>query len=287
VWVQGSANGTYLGRFCLKGPSALPASVDANTPSTTTSYFGTVPASWVRKGLQLLVTAGASRKVITASELKIGPAPELTFVTLDWMLYGDTVPTPLPAGFASEFSAKLPLTRVQYSAFPQQVVVGALPIPPRSDGYSPTGTVGAQPAMLATSNPHCTAADKLAGTCAGWSGYGVLGAVLSMTGKLQAANGMDRLSHWYGALSLNRHVGGGLGGGVTGSGDDYGLTFNHELGHAFDMPHWGDNLYTRSTNASQKHPYTGGFLNASGQPVGGGYGNSWGYDPLGDRKSVV
>ncbi|MEX8519193.1 MAG: M66 family metalloprotease [Leptothrix sp. (in: b-proteobacteria)] len=282
VWVQGSAGGVYLGKFCLSGPATLPASVNAATPSPATSFVGMLPASWVRKGLQLQISAGRSSKLMTTTELKVGAAPVLTFVTSDWMLFGDTEPTPLPSGFAQEFAAKLPLTKVQYSAFPLQIPVAQLPIPPRSDGYSPTGVVGSQPAMLATTTPHCSAADKSAGTCAGWSGFGVLTAVRSMTNKLQGANGTDRFSHWYGALSKNRHVGGGLGGGVTGSGDDYGLTFNHELGHAFDMPHWGDNLYDRvAAGATQIHPYTGGVMNLStNQANGGGFGNSWAYDPL-------
>jgi hypothetical protein len=71
-----------------------------------------------------------------------------------------------------------------------------------------------------------------------------------------------------------------LGGGVTGAGDDYNLVFNHELGHAFDMPHWGDSLYDRTAaGATQVHPYTGVLSNA-GKPRGGGVGNTWAYDPL-------
>lgn len=41
----------------------------------------------------------------------------------------------------------------------------------------------------------------------------------------------------------NRKMGGGLGGGNVGAGDNDELVLNHEAGHAFDRPHWGDNLY--------------------------------------------
>jgi hypothetical protein len=282
VWVQGSANGSYLGRICLSGPSTLPASVDANTPSSSTSFVGTLPASWMKPGLQLQISAGKSISTVTAAQLKIGAAPVLTFVTADWLLFGDTQPTPMPAGFAQEFASKLPLTGVQHSVFPATISVSQLPIAPRGDGYTPTGSAaGNAAAVVATSVSHCSPADKTAGTCTAWSGFGVLAAVRSMTGAIQKANGMDRLSHWYGAESLNRHAGGGLGGGSVGSGDDYDTIFNHELGHAFDMPHWGDSLYTRvASNATQIHPYTGQVLDAPGVPHGGGYGNSWAYDPL-------
>ncbi len=281
VWVQASANGTYLGRICLSGPTSLPTSTASSTPSLATSYTGTLPAAWIRPGLTLSVQAGQSVKTLSAATLKVGAAPVLTFVTMDWMLFGDTVPLSLPSTFGSEYASRLPLTAIQHSVFPVQVPTSNLPIAPRADGLTANGATVTLPAQIATGKPHCSNADKMAGTCTPWSGYGVLDAVRSMTYTIQVANGMDRYSHWYGALSANQSVGGGLGGGVVGSGDDYKLTFNHEHGHAFDMPHWGDSLYARAaTTATQMHPYTGQFLNASGQPLGGGFGDTWAYDPM-------
>jgi Peptidase M66 len=280
VALRGSASGTDLGSFCLTGPSTLPQTVDESTPSPSTSYVGTIPAAWLRAGLQLTLTAGASTKTFTAAELKVGAAPELTLITSDWLLFGDTEPTPVPAGSNAEFAAKLPLSKVRYGAFPVNMALKYLPVPPRGDGFSKNGTATAQPALLADSLPHCSDADKTAGTCAGWSGFAILAAVRDLTGALQAANGMDGVSHWYGALSKNRTVGGGLGGGHTASGDDYSFTFNHEAGHTFDMPHWGDGLYSRvAADADQAHPYTGSYVEA-GKAIGGGFGNSWAYDAL-------
>ncbi len=279
VKVTASANGTVLGSLCLKGPATLPAAAP-ETPSLTTSYVGALPAAWLRKGLQLTVAAGASSKTLSVAELKIGAAPVLTFVTADWLLFGDTAATPIPAGFGAEFSSKLPLTKIQHSVFPLPLKIAELPVGPRSDGYTPTGVVGAQPAVVATSTPHCTSTDKTRGTCTPWSGFGVLDAVRSLTYRLQVANGLDGVSHWYGALSKNRQVGGGLGGGVVASGDDYSRTFNHEFGHTFDLPHLGGILYDRvAEGATAIHPYTGAYLDG-GKPVGGGFGNSWAYDPL-------
>jgi hypothetical protein len=281
VSVKGSVNGTDLGTFCLAGPSTLPGSIDEAQPSAANSFTGTVPGAWLKPGLQLVVAAGSASKTLSAAELKVGPAPELTMVTTDWLLFGDTEATPVPGGFRPEFAAKMPISKMRYVDFPIKPSLTQLPIGPRSDGTSPTGVGGNQPAVLATSLQHCSDADKAAGTCTRWSGFGILGAVRDLTGALQAANGMGSLSHWYGATSKNQHVGGGLGGGSTASGDDYSYTFNHEAGHMFDMPHWGDSLYSRAgpTNA-QSHPYTGQYTNGAGESNGGGFGNSWAYDAL-------
>jgi Peptidase M66/FG-GAP-like repeat len=280
IAVRGSLNGNDLGRFCLTGPATLPATVDESMPNPATSYTGTIPAAWLKAGLQLTVDTGSANKTITSSELKIGASPELTLITADFLLFGDTEPNPVPATFNAEFAAKLPLTKVRYGGFPIKLAIKDLPIEPRDDGLSGNGAQVKQPALLANASPRCSSADRTAGTCAPWSGFSVLSAVRNLAGRLQVANGMEGFAHWYGALSKNRKVGGGLGGGSVASGDDYSFTFNHEAGHTFDMPHWGGSLYSRvAANADQAHPYTGSYLDA-GQAVGGGFGNSWAYDGL-------
>jgi hypothetical protein len=288
VQVTAQANGTTLGTVCLAGPSTLPASVDESTPSPATSFVGNLPAAWVVPGLQLTLKAGNASKVIGASELKIGPQPVLSLVTADWLLWGDTQATPLPANFGKEYAAKLPVSSIQHSVFPLTLSMAQLPIGPRGDGHSPAGATINSPAVMANGKSHCSSSDASAGTCTAWSGYGILSAVLSLTGQIRDANGLSSSMAWYGALGKNSSVGGGLGGGGVGSGDDYGLTFNHEFGHGFDQPHWGDSLYTRTAaGATQVHPYTGQYLNGSGQPNGGGVGASWAFDPLQSNNPFV
>jgi Peptidase M66 len=227
----------------------------------------------------------APSRLLTASDLKIGPAPELALVSVDFLLFGDTAARPFGVSEQQELASKLPLTRLRYSQFPATVSLSVLPIEVRTDAISPTGAVGTQTAMLATSSPRCTTADKAAAACLPWSGFSLISSIRLLTLALQTANGMEGVSHWYGAAS--RNLGGGLGGGSTGAGDNYNLVFNHELGHAFDMPHWGDSLYTRvASTATQSHPYTGGF-NSAGSPVGGGFGNSWAYDPLLGKQGFI
>ena len=267
--------------MCLVGPATLASTVDESAPSPSTSFVGNIPAAWVVPGLQLQVQAGGASKTVLASELKIGPQPVLSFVTMDWLLWGDTQPTPLPATFGKEYAARLPVSSIDHSVFPLTISMAQLPISPRNDGRSSTGATIDSPALIADRAPACSAAQATAGTCLQWSGYGILDAVRSLTGQLQTANGLSAATHWYGALGLHSRVGGGLGGPPVGSGDDYGLTFNHEFGHAFGQPHWGDDLYTRAAaGATSVHPYTGQMVRSDGQPNGGGFGNSWAFDPL-------
>lgn len=281
VRVTAQANGTTLGSLCLGGPATLAAAVDESAPSQATSFVGNLPASWMVPGLQLTVAAGQASRTIGPGELKIGPQPVLSLVTVDWLLWGDTQPTNLPPGFGAEYASRLPVSSIQHSAFPQSIALAQLPIGPRSDGRSPTGATLGTPAVLANGPSHCSSSDTAAGTCTAWSGFGILASVLSLTDRLRAANGLSSASSWYGALGRHSGVGGGLGGGGVGSGDGYGLIFNHEFGHAFDQPHWGDALYIRAAaGATTLHPYTGQFQTAAGQPNGGGVGNSWAFDPL-------
>ncbi len=278
VSVQGRIGAQDLGSFCLRGPSALSATVDTQQLDADSHFVGAVPANWLKPGLALSIQAGGSALTLLPSELKIGPAPALSLVTMDWLLWGDTQPTPVPTGMRAELASRLPLSHVNFSDFPIKPLISTLPINVRGDGRSPSGVEQITPAVLATSPPRCGAAEKTAGTCKAWSGFGALAAILSLTERVQVANGMDGLSHWYGATSKNRHIGGGLGGGVTGSGDDYDLVFNHELGHAFDLPHLGNPLYSRvSATATFAHPYTGQYGTVA-QPTGGGFGNSWALD---------
>lgn len=279
IKVTAQVGGTVLGSVCLPGPANLPTAVDQNTISTADSFVGNLPASWVVPGLELRVNAGNSNLTIPASELKVGPEPVLTFITSDWLLWGDTQATTLPSNFGNEFASRWPISGVQYSKFPITFSLNQLPISPRGDGHAPNGDTVSMPALIANEKPHCGTTDKAANTCTAWSGFGVLAAVRSLTGEIQNANGMSSISHWYGALGKNSRVGGGLGGGVVASGDNYDLVFNHEFGHSFNQPHWGDALYSRTTSTSQIHPYTGQYQNSAGESNGGGFGNSWAFDP--------
>lgn len=282
VRVAATNNGNPVGSLCLAGPASLPASVDPNAPSRANSFTATLPAAWMQPGLSLTLTAGTTSRTYDAAALKIGAEPVLSLIGPDLMLFGDTVPTAKAANWEQRYLSILPVSALQYTPL-APIVSGRLPIQPRSDGRNANGVTTTQPAMIATVPPSCTAAQQMAGTCTLYGGFGYISGGRQVSGAILKANGMERYAQAYGTFSANTHGGGGLAGGGVGAGDDYGILFSHEMGHSADMPHWGDAWYGRAAaGETRQHPYAGEFLNGSNQPLGGGFGNTWGYDYASD-----
>jgi hypothetical protein len=269
--------------LCLRAPTTLPASNDSRvqplTQDLTRSYALTLPAAWMRPGLSLRMDLdGGVSTQRTAADLKVGSSPDLTLVVLPTLLFGDTQPRPL-GDAPAEFGSKLPISTLRVVSTPFNLALPRLVIAPRTDSPTPTGGVQATPAQWASAKPRCSSADKQAGTCTPYSGFSVLDATLRLAGALQRANGMERSSLWYANHGLNSGVGGGLGGGNRGAGDDFGLIFNHEMGHAMGLPHLGDVSGTRQASSTGlMHPYSGETTRDDGQPTGGGFGRTWALD---------
>jgi Peptidase M66 len=276
VRVVASNNGNAVGSLCLAGPAALPASVDPDAPSRSNSFTVTLPAQWMRQGLALTVTAGGATRTLPAATLKLGAEPVLSLVLPDLMLFGDTVPTPRPAGWEQQYLSTLAISALQVTAL-TPVVIDRLPIEPRA-GRDVHGVTAPQPAQIATTAPSCTPAQATAGTCTRYSGFGVLQGALKASGALLRANGISSWAQTYGLLSQNQHVGAGLAAGGQGAGDDLQYLFNHEMGHNADMPHWGDAWYGRVGPGNNRHPYAGQYGTLPNNPTGGGFGNTWAYD---------
>lgn len=282
VRVVASNGATTLGSLCLAGPAALPASVDPNAPSRSNSFTVTLPAGWLQPGLALNVSAGGATRLLDAATLKLGAEPVLSLLAPDLLLFGDTTPTPKPANWEQQYLSTLSISAIHYTPL-KAIETSRFPIPPRSDGRSGNGVTTPQPAMIATTKPSCTAAQQSAGTCTLYSGYGFIQGGRYAVEALMDANGMERFAQVYGTLSQNNHAGGGLAGGGVGAGDDYGLTFNHEMGHSDGMPHWGDDWYGRvAAPDPQRHPYAGEYGTLPNNPTGGGFGNTWAYDYTSD-----
>jgi Peptidase M66 len=269
--------------LCLRAPASLPTSTDKRvqpaTQDLTRSYALTLPAAWMRPGLALRMDLdGGASAQRTAAELKVASAPDLTLVVVPTLLFGDTQPRAL-GDAPAEFGSKLPVSTLRVVTMPFNLSLPRLVIAPRTDSPTLTGGVQSTPAQWANAKPHCSSADKKAGTCAPYSGFSVLDATLNLAAALQAANGMERTSLWYANHGMNSAVGGGLGGGNRGSGDDFGTVFNHEMGHAMGLPHLGDVTGARQTSATElMHPYTGETTRDDGQPQGGGFGRTWALD---------
>jgi Peptidase M66 len=270
---------------CLRAPAALPVSVDLRPQpqqqSLDSSYALTLPPEWLRAGLALqLQLEGGATLSRSAAELKVGSQPELGLVVLNTLLFGDTQARPLEDA-ATELAARLPVSRLRVAQWTFDLSLPRLVLPPRSDSPTPTGGLQATVAQWAERKPSCSAADRAASRCLPYSGFAVLAATIDLADALQKANGMAHTSIWYANHGLNSGVGGGLGGGNTGSGDNLGLIFNHELGHAMGLPHLGDVTGSRQTSSTGlMHPYWGETPRDDGQASGGGFGRTAAYDPL-------
>lgn len=243
--------------LCLIGPASLPSSLNDLETST---YRGTLPAAWVQPGLELEVSFGATIETLRPT---IAPENGLTVYVLDAELFGEGENEEVSAAQNEEFLARLPVSYLDLGRNPFGIWRPTkLLVEPRSDGHTPNGATASYAAMIVDENPHCTSEDQSAGSCTPHSGYGTMSAVLLTLDVFREANGMNRTSTWYADLAVP--LGGGLAGGQRGTGDDFDLTMNHELGHAWGFPHW-DSQHT-------DYPYEGTERNR------GGFGDRWALD---------
>lgn len=269
---------------CMVAPASLPTSVDTRVQPTqqslATSFRMTLPSSWMRPDMTLKISVGnGPSRTFLPAELKLKTRPQMEMVLADALLFGDTTVRNSDA-MRAEFAARFPFSSVAFYKFPQPLSLPRLVVGPRSDGRSATGVDGDQPAVWADRLPSCTAAQATAGTCTRYRGFGVLSATYSLARELKNANAMGWTGTWYVGHGAQSGVGGGLGGGQQGSGDNYALIFNHEIGHALSLPHMGDVTGSKQTSSTGlRHPYTGDSANGS-TFRGGGFGKSTGYDPL-------
>ena len=256
--VEGRVGSADLGAVSLQPNSALPPTEAEGVRYSATARAATLPAGWLQPGLQVRVNATDAIPTDWI-DVRVGADPRMDMTILPFYLYGaddSTVPladTRLPPQQADdEMFAKWPLSALNS----QNHGIGVLSWPslvisPRNGG----------PAYVTNSKD-----DELAG-------FDIMSAVLSITRQIRNANGEAGTNNQYyspivhvDAAGEFRGVGGGLGGGHTGTGDHvYRGIFIHEQGHAFGMPHSGEDF-----NANGGYPYIGGSH----------AGSAWGFDQV-------
>lgn len=245
--------------ICLEGPPDLGADA-ADLESAT--YRAAIPAEWVHPGMEIDVEVAGVIETVTPS---VAAENGLTVYFVEAELFGEGTSEPTSKSQWTEFLARLPSSFLDVGTNPfgvwrpQKLLIG-----PRDDGRSPNGDETSHGAIFVDENPHCTGEDEVAGTCTPHSGYGIMSAVLSTLDTFREANGMKASSTWY--AKLGQSLGGGLAGGQRGTGDDSGLTMNHELGHAWGFPHWAAD--------HTDYPYEGV------QRERGGFGDAWALDQV-------
>ncbi len=278
VSVEASANGSSLGKKCLRGPATLPAALDPAQPNREDHFSVTLPAAWLQPGVTLTVHAGDAVRTLAPAELKIGAAPIATFLTADFALFGDSVTHP-HAGVLEEYLAKSPFAALNVAHLPEPFTLPRIVLERDSGGRTATGAPATAPAQWAERTPSCTAAEASAGTCTTYGGFAVIATVRHLLEVIARANGLIRFINTYADIGpAGGAEGAGLGGGRVTAGGGYGLVFNHEVGHGFGFPHWGDVSGTRATSAENRYPYAGDFVGGDSLPQGGGFGSSWAYD---------
>jgi hypothetical protein len=259
--LEGMLNGTSLGAVVLKPPIELPKTESIGQKFATDLHSATIPAAWVKPGLQL--RAKADNFAPSAPQaVKVGAGSAFTVRTLPFYLFGATeantfplsVTANPPADASREMKAKWPVASLNASNHPAGAV------------YFPSVVVGPRngsdnivyPAYVVSNGNEQK------------DGYAVMSAVLRILNQMMAANGeSSTATQYYGPLLMlgsdGKYYGpgGGLGGGNNGVGDyRYEGIYIHEQGHAFGLPHAGEAF------GKGLYPYAGGSLS----------GSAWGFD---------
>ncbi|RZS93334.1 M66 family metalloprotease [Aquimarina brevivitae] len=203
-----------------------PGQVDHNYED---SYTAIIPKEWVKPGLQITVESGTQS--VDLVDLTIG-APNKIIMTLFDAHFFVNSPGDYPTGWKEELEAKWPATSIELIRVPN-VLFQELTVPPRRDANAIAARVSSREEYQTITG---ASFDGEQATAAQWNR------------ALKAAAGTKgRVSLFY--TNIYGVPSGGQAGGFAGvgNGNNIGI-LHHELGHAFALPHWGNN---------QQYPYKG------------------------------
>jgi len=220
----------------LAGPDKLPDSIP-NGPgviqhSYENTFTGFIPKEWVQPGLSIEIQAGDKTHLIDS--LKVG-APSKIVMTMFDVHYFDYTPGDYPEGWQVELASKWPTAEMEVRRLPN-IVFPELIIPART----PQGA-DEIPATRVDSKE-----DYMVKT--GYEFDGEQAAALAWKSALKAAGGINgRFSLYYVNIYGANAGGQAWDFGGVGNGTSQGVLI-HELGHAFLLPHWGND---------ENYPYRG------------------------------
>ena len=259
VTVIGTRDGSTIGTLCLSGPASLGATIDLSTANFEDYFSVTLPKSWIEDGLELTIEAGNASRLLSPTDLKIGPYTEMNLVEVKMDIIDYNI-TPViqnkQADLLEELASAIPASVVRYGTFPE-----VIPFPE----YVVSNDVEQ---LLRFSS-----VDEY--DAVGFSNLAQLNSVATLfMESLQQACG-DYTSTVYFGNTLNLNPG-GWGGNRTFVAADYDDVFIHELGHALSLPHWGEEFNRPVENDDEYlYPY-GGDVAEPGLPLeGGGIGETW------------
>lgn len=227
----------------LTGPTTLSDPIDLRpgfiVHKFENSFTAIIPKEWVQPGLTISIEADDER--IDFDSLKIG-APNKIIMNMFDVNFFASAPGDYAAGWKEEMQSKLPVSEIELRRLPN-IIFSELTIPPRGD-------VNATAARVSSKEEYQTI------TGAGFDGE--QGAAAQWNGALKAAAGTrGRYALFY--VNIYGVSSGGQAGGYggVGNGNNLGI-FNHELGHALSLPHWGNNA---------NYPYRGDMFGISAPEV--------------------
>lgn len=216
----------------MSGPSILPT-VISKTPgrvqhSFADSFTAYIPKAWVKPGLSMSVRT--PEETYTVQSLRVGAPTKVLMSMFDVSFFAATAGD-YTAGWERELAAKLPVAEFDVQRIPN-VVFPTLVIPFRGAGL-PAIRVSSQQEYLDRTGQRF---DGEQGAAAQWNGA-----------LKRAAGTAGRVRLYY--VNIYGVPSGGQAGGFAGVGNGTSVgILNHELGHAFSLPHWGNN---------RNYPYKG------------------------------
>jgi hypothetical protein len=236
----------------MSGPGTLVDSFEADLGKVDHSHDDSfkvlIPAEWIRPGLNVEVRAGNDS---VNYDIKVG-APTVVKMKMFDVHYFGLGTNDYPAGTMEELESKWPVSdlaveRIRNINFSELVIparagVKNVRISSKQDYYDQTGL--------------------------GFDGEQA--AALQWVHALSASGGNFDVAMQY--INIIGVSAGGQAGGFTGVGGISIGIFNHELGHALSLPHWGDNA---------SYPYKGEMYGIEPQPgvyMGTHIGPTWGFD---------
>ena len=251
VWLEGKLQA----ELPLTTPENLDPTEDDGPKYAKNSYSAMLDAKYLKPGVKLKVVSddyGASNEVAP----DLGSDGEFTMWVVPFYFFGSNEQNTFPLSYvgvpdattATDLANVWPYAKLEFKAHPIRKIEWP---------YFVIGASNDRPAYRANSKDDTT-------------GFDIFGSLLNLLQLMRIADGNDFLSNQYYAPFFtidnfgmnNTQTGSGLGGGNAGVGSyDFGDTFYHEQGHAFNLGHAGA-AYPKN------YPYINGSLQ----------GSAWGYD---------
>lgn len=268
------ADGSTLGPIAMQAPADLPHTDAGRAPYSTSKFSALLPREWLQIGATLEVDR-AGFAAPASIPMTVTPGVTLAAYTLPIYVFGARAANSVVPDFtmSKRATGNYPLDQEYQQRLPiaglRQVVAAPITFDTLAIGARNDATV-CHPAMTVS-----TWADfAAAGGDMNARMLGVLGDLHGATANRDGALAAGYYGYVQaidGGKQVPANTGGGLGGGGSGvSGGDYhpdlvyAAIFNHEMGHAYGLPH------ADSAALSGDYPY----------PLGTKSGSTWGYDAV-------